>query len=78
MADYDLVVIGSGPAGEKGAAQAAYFGIGQRKVGYFRGCHNCRNRNQDKDDKIGNKNGVGRCLNKYLKEQEMKGRIIHL
>jgi NAD(P) transhydrogenase len=26
---YDLIVIGSGPAGEKGAAQAAYFG---RKV----------------------------------------------
>ncbi|MCU1336410.1 MAG: pyruvate/2-oxoglutarate dehydrogenase complex, dihydrolipoamide dehydrogenase component [Bryobacterales bacterium] len=26
MAKYDLVVIGSGPAGEKGAAQAAYFG----------------------------------------------------
>src|SRR3954469_18219171 len=26
MAMYDLVVIGSGPAGEKGAAQAAYFG----------------------------------------------------
>ena len=25
MAHYDLVVIGSGPAGEKGAAQAAYF-----------------------------------------------------
>jgi NAD(P) transhydrogenase len=25
VADYDLVVIGSGPAGEKGAAQAAYF-----------------------------------------------------
>ena len=25
-AHYDLVVIGSGPAGEKGAAQAAYFG----------------------------------------------------
>jgi NAD(P) transhydrogenase len=25
--DYDLVVIGSGPAGEKGAAQAAYFGL---------------------------------------------------
>ena len=24
--DYDLVVIGSGPAGEKGAAHAAYFG----------------------------------------------------
>ena len=24
--EYDLVVIGSGPAGEKGAAQAAYFG----------------------------------------------------
>ena len=24
--DYDLVVIGSGPAGEKGAARAAYFG----------------------------------------------------
>ena len=24
--DYDLVVIGSGPAGEKGATQAAYFG----------------------------------------------------
>jgi NAD(P) transhydrogenase len=23
---YDLVVVGSGPAGEKGAAQAAYFG----------------------------------------------------
>ena len=23
---YDLVVIGAGPAGEKGAAQAAYFG----------------------------------------------------
>jgi NAD(P) transhydrogenase len=26
VADYDLIVIGSGPAGEKGAAQAAYFG----------------------------------------------------
>src|SRR6266851_9224167 len=26
MPDYDLIVIGSGPAGEKGAAQAAYFG----------------------------------------------------
>jgi NAD(P) transhydrogenase len=26
MSDYDLAVIGSGPAGEKGAAQAAYFG----------------------------------------------------
>jgi NAD(P) transhydrogenase len=26
MPDYDLVVIGTGPAGEKGAAQAAYFG----------------------------------------------------
>ena len=26
MANYDLIVIGSGPAGEKGAAQAAYFG----------------------------------------------------
>src|SRR5579862_6109421 len=25
--DFDLVVIGGGPAGEKGAAQAAYFGI---------------------------------------------------
>ena len=24
--DYDLIVIGSGPAGEKGAAKAAYFG----------------------------------------------------
>ena len=24
--EYDLVVLGSGPAGEKGAAQAAYFG----------------------------------------------------
>ena len=24
--NFDLVVIGSGPAGEKGAAQAAYFG----------------------------------------------------
>ena len=24
--DYDLVVLGAGPAGEKGAAQAAYFG----------------------------------------------------
>ncbi len=24
--EYDLVVIGGGPAGEKGAAQAAYFG----------------------------------------------------
>src|SRR5579884_3411142 len=24
--DYDLVVLGVGPAGEKGAAQAAYFG----------------------------------------------------
>ena len=24
--DYDLIVVGSGPAGEKGAAQAAYFG----------------------------------------------------
>ncbi len=26
MLDYDLIVLGSGPAGEKGAAQAAYFG----------------------------------------------------
>src|SRR5436853_5515149 len=26
METYDLIVIGSGPAGEKGAAQAAYFG----------------------------------------------------
>ena len=26
MQQYDLIVIGSGPAGEKGAAQAAYFG----------------------------------------------------
>ena len=26
MKKYDLVVIGSGPAGEKAAAQAAYFG----------------------------------------------------
>src|SRR5215831_8829171 len=26
MPDFDLVVIGTGPAGEKGAAQAAYFG----------------------------------------------------
>ena len=26
MDRYDLIVIGSGPAGEKGAAQAAYFG----------------------------------------------------
>ena len=26
MQHYDLIVIGSGPAGEKGAAQAAYFG----------------------------------------------------
>jgi glycine/D-amino acid oxidase-like deaminating enzyme len=26
VADYDLIVIGGGPAGEKGAAQAAYFG----------------------------------------------------
>ena len=26
MKHYDLIVIGSGPAGEKGAAQAAYFG----------------------------------------------------
>lgn len=26
MTSYDLIVIGSGPAGEKGAAQAAYFG----------------------------------------------------
>ena len=25
-ATYDLIVIGSGPGGEKGAAQAAYFG----------------------------------------------------
>ena len=25
MEHYDLIVIGSGPAGEKGAAQAAYF-----------------------------------------------------
>ena len=24
--DYELIVIGGGPAGEKGAAQAAYFG----------------------------------------------------
>ena len=26
MQQFDLIVIGSGPAGEKGAAQAAYFG----------------------------------------------------
>ncbi len=26
MHHYDLIVIGGGPAGEKGAAQAAYFG----------------------------------------------------
>jgi NAD(P) transhydrogenase len=26
MDHYDLLVIGAGPAGEKGAAQAAYFG----------------------------------------------------
>jgi pyruvate/2-oxoglutarate dehydrogenase complex dihydrolipoamide dehydrogenase (E3) component len=26
VAEYDLIVIGGGPAGEKGAAQAAYFG----------------------------------------------------
>src|SRR5215831_10099865 len=26
MYDYDLIVIGSGPAGEKAAVQAAYFG----------------------------------------------------
>jgi len=26
MFDYDWLVIGSGPAGEKGAVQAAYFG----------------------------------------------------
>ena len=25
--DFDLVVIGSGPAGEKGATQAAYYGF---------------------------------------------------
>ena len=30
MKKFDLLVIGSGPAGEKGAAQAAYFG---KKVG---------------------------------------------
>jgi len=26
LSHYDLVVIGAGPAGEKGGAQAAYFG----------------------------------------------------
>jgi NAD(P) transhydrogenase len=26
MEHYDLIVVGGGPAGEKGAAQAAYFG----------------------------------------------------
>src|SRR5215475_2482275 len=26
MPDYDLIVLGAGPAGEKGAAQAAYYG----------------------------------------------------
>src|ERR671926_739034 len=26
MPDYDLVILGAGPAGEKGAAQAAYYG----------------------------------------------------
>ncbi|MFQ5777155.1 MAG: Si-specific NAD(P)(+) transhydrogenase [Terriglobia bacterium] len=37
MKQYDLVVIGSGPAGEKGAAQAAYFG---KKVALLeRGSH---------------------------------------
>lgn len=34
MKSYDLIVIGSGPAGEKGAAQAAYFG---RKVALVEG-----------------------------------------
>ena len=27
---FDMVVIGSGPAGEKGAAQAAYFALDER------------------------------------------------
>ncbi len=31
---YEMVVIGAGPAGEKAAAQAAYFG---HRVGQFRG-----------------------------------------
>ncbi len=34
--DYDLLVIGSGPAGEKGAAQAAYFG---KRVGLIERAH---------------------------------------
>ena len=33
--NYDLIVIGSGPAGEKGAAQAAYFG---KKVALVERC----------------------------------------
>ena len=34
---YDLIVIGGGPAGEKGAAQAAYFG---KKVALIEGSRN--------------------------------------
>src|ERR1700675_3523070 len=37
MQKFDLVVIGSGPAGEKGAAQAAYFG--KRVALIERGAH---------------------------------------
>src|SRR5215472_9462631 len=37
-ATYDLIVIGSGPAGEKGAAKAAYFG---KKVALVEQAQNC-------------------------------------
>ncbi|HEV2233806.1 MAG TPA: Si-specific NAD(P)(+) transhydrogenase [Terriglobia bacterium] len=39
MKKFDLIVIGSGPAGEKGAAQAAYFGkkVGMVELGQFPG-----------------------------------------
>src|SRR3954464_4998105 len=33
LKSYDLVIIGSGPAGEKGATQAAYFGKSGRLIG---------------------------------------------
>jgi len=39
MKKFDLIVIGSGPAGEKGAAQAAYFGkkVGMVELGQYPG-----------------------------------------
>jgi hypothetical protein len=54
---YDLVVIGSGPAGEKGAAQAAYFG---KKVALV-----------EKEDVLGAAANTGTLPSKTLRESAL-------